>query len=210
MNQSINIKVCGITRWEDMKQLGEMGVQYGGMIFYDKSPRFAEGKMDAGKVRAFKKIKKVGVFVNADKNYILKQVEKYQFDLLQLHGEETPSFCNELRQYLPIIKAFRIKDENDLKKLDNYTGVCDYFLFDTYGKLYGGNGRVFNWKLLDEYKNEVPFFLSGGIGMGEVEQIKSFSHPALFAVDVNSRFETEPGIKNINELKQFICRLNSN
>lgn len=193
-----------------MEQLGEIGVQYGGMIFYNKSPRFAEEKIDVEKVRAFKGIKKVGVFVNADKEYILTQIGKYGLDLLQLHGEETPSFCNELRQCLPVIKAFRIKDENDIKKIDSYTAACDYFLFDTYGKLYGGNGQVFNWKLLDEYRDEIPFFLSGGIGMSEVEPLKSFSHPALLAVDVNSRFETEPGIKNMNKLKQFVCRLNSN
>lgn len=193
-----------------MEQLGEMGVQYGGMIFYDKSPRFAEGKIDVEKVKAFKGMKKVGVFVNADKEYILTKIEKYGLDLLQLHGEETPGFCNELHQYLPVIKAFRIKDEKDIKKTDNYMGVCDYFLFDAHGKLYGGNGHIFNWRLLDKYRSKVPFLLSGGIGMSEVDQLKSFSHPALTAVDVNSRFETEPGVKNMKEIKQFICRLNSN
>lgn len=210
MNHPVNIKVCGLTRFEDMERIAEMGVQYGGMIFYDQSPRFAEGKMDVGKVKTFKGIKKVGVFVNADKKYISKQIERYGLDLLQLHGDETPGFCNEVHQYLPVIKACRIKDQNDIKKIDSYTGVCDYFLFDTYGELYGGNGHIFNWKLLDEYRDRVPFFLSGGIGMSEVEQIRSFSHPVLFAVDINSRFEVEPGIKNMKEIKQFICRLNSN
>lgn len=210
MNHPVNIKVCGLTRFADMEQLGEMGVQYGGMIFYNRSLRFAEGKMDAGKVNAFKKIKKVGVFVNADKEYILKQIKSYGLDLLQLHGDESPEFCNDMRKYLPVIKAIRIKEEGDIKKLDNYAGVCDYFLFDAPGELYGGNGKVFNWELLKKYTVDIPFFLSGGIGLSEVKELESFSHPALFAVDVNSRFETEPGIKNINEIKQFVCRLNSN
>lgn len=210
MNYQINIKVCGLTRFEDMEQLGEIGVQYGGMIFYKRSPRFAEGKINAEKVKSYHAIKKVGVFVNAGEEYIVERIEKYGLDLLQLHGEETPDFCNTLNKYLPVIKAFRIKDENDLKKVAEYKGSSNYFLFDASGKLYGGNGELFNWEILKSYTGSVPFFLSGGIGLSETTAIKSFQHSSLFAIDVNSRFETEPGIKNMNEIKQFICRLNSN
>lgn len=209
-NLKVNIKVCGLTRFEDMEQLGETGVQFGGMIFYEKSPRFAEGRIEVKKVKAFHKIKKVGVFVNAKENYIVKQIEKYDLDLLQLHGNEDPEFCNHLNQYLPVIKAFRINDKNDLKNISGYAGSCNYFLFDAPGKLYGGNGELFNWENLNFYRDQIPFFLSGGIGPGEVERIKSFNHPAWFAVDVNSRFEISPGEKNIQEIKQFVWALNSN
>ena len=210
MNHQVHIKVCGLTRFEDMEQLDEAGVQYGGMIFYKKSPRFADGRINAGKVKSYHAIKKVGVFVNASEEYIIEQIEKYGLDLLQLHGEETPELCSTLNKYLPVIKAFRIKDENDLKKVAEYKGSSHYFLFDTSGKLYGGNGELFNWEILKSYTGSVPFFLSGGIGLSETTAIKSFQHSFLFAIDVNSRFETEPGIKNMNEIKQFICRLNSN
>lgn len=206
---NLNLKVCGLTRWEDMAQLEALGVQYGGMIFYEKSPRFAEGKLDVEKIMQLKRIKKVGVFVNADIEFILQQSEKYGLDLVQLHGDETPEFCSSIRQFLPVIKAFRIKEENDLRKLDAYKVCCDYFLFDTPGELYGGSGKLFNWDLLKKYEENIPFFISGGIGMSETEQLRSFSHPALFAVDVNSRFEINPGEKNIHDLKQFLCHLNS-
>lgn len=210
LSNKINIKVCGLTQWEDLAQLEGLGVQYGGIIFYEKSPRFAEGKLEAERIKQFNKIKKVGVFVNAKEDYILQQKEKYGLELAQLHGDETPEFCKRIRQHLRVIKALRITDEQDLEKTRNYKECCDYFLFDAPGKLYGGNGTLFNWEILQKYAGDIPFFLSGGIGLSEVELLKSFLHPSLFAVDVNSRFETTPGIKNMNEIKQFICRLNSN
>lgn len=207
--KKMNVKVCGLTRWEDLAQLEALGVQYGGMIFYEKSPRFAEGKLNAEKIKQLNKIKKVGVFVNADMEYILRQRERYGLDLVQLHGDETSEFCYLLKPYLPVIKAFRIRNENDLENIESYKTCCDYFLFDTPGELYGGSGKLFNWNVLKNYKGEVPFFLSGGIGLSEAEPLKAFTHRNLFAVDVNSRFESRPGEKNINDLKKFLCHLNS-
>jgi phosphoribosylanthranilate isomerase len=192
-----------------MAQLEALGVQYGGMILYEKSPRFAGGKIDASKIKQLNKIKKVGVFVHADAKYILAQQENYGLDMVQLHGDETPDFCAMLRKHLPVIKAFRIRNEKDLKHTEQYAASCDYFLFDAAGELYGGNGKLFDWKLLESYTGNVPFFISGGIGLSEAEQVRQFPHPALYAVDVNSRFEISPGEKNMDELKKFLCHLNS-
>lgn len=208
MDNDFNIKVCGLTRWEDMAALETAGVQYGGMIFYESSPRYAVGRMDAVKIKELKKIKKVGVFVNAGRDYILQQAKEYGLDLAQLHGDETPADCAELRAFLPVIKAFRLQKAGDLSRLKQYEACCDYFLFDTPGPLYGGNGQLFNWELLKGYTGQTRFFLSGGIGLDEAGQVKQFSHAAWYGVDVNSRFETAPGEKNMEKLKQFLCHLN--
>lgn len=210
MNSHIKIKVCGLSRYDDMEQLPELGIEYGGMIFYDQSPRYAEGKINAEKVKSFNKIKKVGVFVNAEKDFILRKADKYNLDLIQLHGNESPEFCYGLKKYLPVIKAFKVKGRDDLNITEKYAGSCNYFLFDSPGKLYGGNGELFNWSALESYLGDTLFFLSGGIGLNEVQSLKSFRHPCLFAVDVNSRFEMRPGEKNIQAIKQFVWDLNSN
>jgi phosphoribosylanthranilate isomerase len=202
------IIVCGLTSAEDARRLAELGVSYAGFIFYDKSPRFAEGKLDGGLIKATDSIKKVGVFVDAAPGYIRSQKEKYGLDLVQLHGDESPEDCRELRKEVPVIKAFRLKRAADLSRLQAYREVCDYFLFDTPGRLYGGNGTVFDWSLLEDYRLEVPFFLSGGIGPAQAEGLKAFAHPALHAIDINSRFETAPGRKNIDDIKRFLWDLN--
>jgi phosphoribosylanthranilate isomerase len=202
------IKVCGLTRWEDMTRLADLGVHYRGFIFYDRSPRFSDRKLDAVRVKDFEGFQKVGVFVNATTAYILEQKEKYGLDLVQLHGDESPGDCLALRNYLPVMKAFRLKTPQDLAVLPSYKEACDYFLFDTPGVLYGGNGNVFDWSLLTQYTGRTPFFLSGGIGPAETESLKAFAHPALHAVDINSRFETAPGKKNIDDIKRFLWDLN--
>ncbi len=184
-------------------------MDYAGFIFYEKSKRFVEGrKLDPKIVRHTKRVKKVGVFVNAHEKYILQKVKEYGLDLLQLHGEESPKFCERLKQHIPVMKAFKIKNKEDIEETENYAGVCDYLLFDTAGKLYGGNGKLFNWKLLDNYNGDTPFFLSGGIGVEEVEELKKFKHPSWVAIDVNSKFEDAPGVKNIKKIKQFLWDLN--
>ncbi len=153
-------------------------------------------------------IKKVGVFVNAEETYILKKVEEYGLDLLQLHGEESPALCRRLRKHLPVVKVFKISAEEDIEEAKQYAGVCDYFLFDAAGKLYGGNGVLFKWELLEKYSGDTPFFLSGGIGLEEIPLLNKFAHPSWMAVDVNSQFEDAPGIKNIEKIKQFLWDLN--
>lgn len=159
-------------------------------------------------MRAIKGVKKVGVFVNATEDYIFKQQEDYGLDMVQLHGEESPEFVERIKVRLPVIKAFKIKNKEDIALTHAYENAADYFLFDTEGKLYGGNGTLFNWELLQHYKGGVPFFLSGGIGPEEIKAISEFEHPAWMALDINSRFETAPGIKDITVLKQFLWDLN--
>lgn len=209
MLQQTNLKVCGLTRPEDMRQAAESGVRFAGMIFYAPSPRYAEGKLDPEEVKAIQGILKVGVFVNADTAYILERREQYGLDIIQLHGDESPEDCRALRTSVPVIKAFRLRKAGDLELLPDYEDACDYFLFDTPGSLYGGNGTLFEWSLLDDYRGNTPFFLSGGIGPGDSGRVKAFSHPMLYAIDVNSLFEIRPGEKNILDIKKFLWDLNS-
>ncbi len=185
-----------------------MSITYAGFIFYEGSPRFVKDQLDPKEVKKQKGLIKTGVFVNAKENYILTRAKQYGLDLLQLHGDESPELCSTLRKKLPVMKAFRIRSKADFQKVATYENSCDYFLFDTPGRLYGGNGITFDWSLLRHYKGDNPFFLSGGIGPGEVNSIKDFKHPAWKAVDINSRFETAPGIKNIKAIKQFLWDLN--
>ncbi|GAA4312831.1 phosphoribosylanthranilate isomerase [Compostibacter hankyongensis] len=203
-----HIKVCGLTRPEDMEALSGLGVHYGGMIFHAPSPRFIEGRTDPAGIKRIAGIRKVGVFVNAAPDYIYRQAEVYGLDMVQLHGEETPEYCAIIRRHLPVIKALRLKSEQDLEATARYEGACDYLLFDTPGPLYGGNGTLFNWALLEHYQGSTPFFLSGGIGPEAAEKLSSWKHPACHAIDLNSRFEQSPGVKNIDLLKQFIWDLN--
>lgn len=187
--------------------------EYLGFIFYDKSPRNFEGVIpDLPKT-----IKKVGVFVDEAIDKILQKIEKYDLDTVQLHGNESPDYCKELRKYCyaeldsasqyEIIKAFSIKDEFDFSQLQPYEDVVDYFLFDTKGKLPGGNGYTFNWDVLKEYPSTKPYFLSGGIGLEEIDNVLSFLQKQeskyCFAIDINSKFEIKPGLKTVEKLERF-------
>lgn len=202
-----SIKVCGLTLLNQVEALAESEVSFGGFIFYPPSSRYVEGKVDPESIQKIKSLKKVGVFVNASKATILERVTNFGLDYIQLHGEESPEFCRDLQQEISVIKAFKVRDGKDIHLTKAYEGSCDYFLFDTAGKLYGGNGILFNWKLLEAYHGTTSFFLSGGIGLEEVLALKSFSHPQFFGVDVNSKFEDSPGAKNLLKIKQFINEL---
>jgi phosphoribosylanthranilate isomerase len=204
----MNIKVCGITRKEDLQKLIDFGVHYAGFIFYEKSPRFAGNKLDARTVREVSGIRKTGVFVNSPLEQVQRIISDYGLNLVQLHGDETPAYCEMIRTQAPVIKAFRIGENINWETLKPYLSVTDYFMFDTdAGKAYGGSGKRFNWELLQTYPYEHPFFLSGGIGLEEAPELKELSMPALFAVDVNSRFETQPGIKDTDKVQLFIKQL---
>lgn len=216
---------------DNITQVAALQPDYLGFIFYEKSSRFFNGIIpDLPKA-----IKKVGVFVDASLEFILDKIETYQLDVIQLHGQETPEFCGELRTLchserseesnneilnqlfdklcvtvqhdIKIIKIFSIKDHFDFSVLQPYENVCDYFLFDTKGKLPGGNGYTFNWEILKHYPSTTPYFLSGGIGVNEVKNIKLFlkqpESKHCYAIDINSKFEIESGLKNIEELKKF-------
>ena len=188
---------------ENILEVSQLLPDYLGFIFYKKSSRYFDGEIP----EIPKTIKKVGVFVNASLEEITSKIEKYDLDLIQLHGNETPEFCKNLKQdKIEIIKVFSVDDDFEFNILEKYEQVCDYFLFDTKGKLHGGNGITFNWKILDKYKSKKPLILSGGIGITEIEKIKTMSLP-IFAIDINSKFEIEPGLKNTNLLQQFITQL---
>jgi len=207
----MKIKVCGITRKEDLQRLAEYAVDYAGFIFYEKSPRFAAQKIDARTVRETTGIRKVGVFVNAPLEQVQRTIADYGLDMVQLHGDETPAYCAVLRESVPVIKAFRVGENVNWEELlGAYLPVTDYFLFDTEaGKAYGGTGKRFNWELLQTYPYQHPFFLSGGIGLEETAEVMQLQMPALFAVDVNSRFETAPGVKDMDKVGIFKDQIHS-
>lgn len=202
----MRIKVCGITKRENLEALVELGADYAGFIFYNKSPRFAGNKLDGRTVReAGKNIGKVGVFVNADAQQVLQTVKDYGLDAVQLHGDESITFCQQLRLTVPVIKVFSMGDKTDvLPYAAPYMPHSDYFLFDTASKEYGGTGRQFNWDLLNSYNLDKPFFLSGGIGPDDADAIQRWRHESLFALDVNSRFEISPGVKDMEKIAIFM------
>lgn len=205
----MKLKVCGMTKYEQLLQLDRLGVDFAGLIFYEKSKRFVGNnlKSQASAIRALH-IKKVGVFVNSDTEAIQQAVEEYDLSFAQLHGDESPAFCEQVNNIVSVIKALRVGPETNLKEqLEAYKEACVYFLFDTDSKDYGGTGKKFNWEILQKETISKPFFLSGGIGLQDIGEVTKFQHPQLFAIDVNSRFETTPGIKDMNEVEEFFTAI---
>jgi len=207
---SLKIKVCGMKHPDNIKELNKLPVDYMGLIFYEKSPRYAGvlNPSDLDESLGTDK-KKVGVFVNSDTDFILQIANKYSLDAIQLHGSETPEQTKELAKHKTVFKAFSISEITDFEKVADYEDCADYFLFDTKTPQYGGSGQKFDWSILKHYKGSTPFWLSGGISVEDAKEIKSISHPKLFGVDINSRFEIEPGLKDIQLLKQFIKEIRS-
>ncbi|NCI46960.1 phosphoribosylanthranilate isomerase [Sediminibacterium soli] len=204
-------KVCGMTSAEQVMQLDEMGVEFAGFIFYPKSPRYAYRFMSRPEIKKIrgKGINKVGVFVNAEVEELLQTVDDCGLYLVQLHGDETPKYCEKVADYVSVIKAFRLREnENVLWKIKDYMDIVDMFLFDTDGTGYGGTGKKFNWDMLKGLTIGKPFFLSGGIGPDDAEALAEFAKDPvakdLFSIDVNSRFEISPGSKDMDKLKTFI------
>jgi phosphoribosylanthranilate isomerase len=205
----MNIKVCGITQLKQLQQLEALNVDYAGLIFYNESPRYMGNKISGKEIKnADFDIKKVGVFVNPSYSDLLDAIEDYGLDIVQLHGNEKPEMCEDLSADVEVIKAFRIDkgDVNIDELVAPYDAVCDYYLFDTAGlkESFGGTGQQFDWSILKKAKIEKPFFLSGGIGPDDAQKIKAFKHPDFFAIDVNSKFETEPGVKDMGALLKFL------
>ena len=203
----MNIKVCGITQLKQLQQLDGMDIDFAGLIFYKGSPRYVGDKLPANGVKELDfDIRKVGVFVNAEFNEIIKAIDDYALDVVQLHGDETPYQCEELSEQIEVIKVFSIGD--DKKDIDEmvaeYDDVCDYYLFDTsVNGVKGGTGKKFDWKKLSKSKIEKPFFLSGGIELEDAMKLKAIKHPDFYGVDINSRFEKEPGVKDMARVLQF-------
>ncbi len=189
----------------NIEELARLQLDYIGFIFYEKSKRYVGEDFDLNRLKTIPTAtKKVGVFVNASLEYVQEKISNYQLDVVQLHGEESPDFCKELsKQKVQIIKVFPVGNHFDFSQLLPYGECVDFFLFDTKGKERGGNGITFNWEILEEYKMETPFFLSGGIGPESLEKIKQFDHQKCVALDVNSGFESAPGIKKIQAIKTF-------
>lgn len=205
----MKVKVCGITTKDDLLALEKLGIDYAGFIFYEQSKRFAGNKADTFLPDNSIKIKKTGVFVDAPVDQVLSRADRLQLNYIQLHGKESPAYCESIRKKLPVIKAFNIDEQFSFPSLYDYRSVCDYFLFDAKGKFPGGNNISFNWNLLGAYQLTTPFFLSGGISPQHLPQVLTFSHPAFYGIDVNSGFEISPGIKNIPVLEKFIQHLNT-
>ena len=199
----VRIKICGMKFPENILKVGALLPDFMGFIFWEKSSRYFDGEIP----RLPKYIKKVGVFVDESIENIQSKIEKYNLDCIQLHGTESVEFCQKLKEIpIEIIKVFSIKDNFDFEILREFESVCDYFLFDTKGELPGGNGATFDWNLLKKYPSNKPFFLSGGIGIEEIKLLKIMNLP-VYGIDVNSKFETEPGLKNIELLKSFQYKL---
>lgn len=198
---------------ENVSSLLALKPDFIGFIFYNKSKRFVT---DFPQIQFPRETKKVGVFVNEDIDEVLAKVAAFKLDLVQLHGDETPEYCTKLvtdlistplNHQIKIIKAFSVDETFDFDLSEPYKNQCDYFLFDTKGKDYGGNGVKFNWEILQNYKGETPYFLSGGIGLEDKDELLSFllkqESKKCYAIDINSRFEDSPGMKNIDKLKEF-------
>jgi len=183
-----------------------------GFIFYPKSKRFAGFEPSVEVLSVVPdSVKKVGVFVDETPEKVLEIYRNWELDVVQLHGHETPDYCRQIQNSgIKVFKAFSVDESFEFASLDAYSEVCDYFLFDTKGQLPGGTGQKFNWQLLENYPGNVTFLLSGGIGPDDLEAVLNFSHPQLFGIDINSGFETSPGMKDIERVRVFISELRNN
>lgn len=209
----MRIKVCGNTQIEQVHALDEMGVEFAGFIFYHKSPRYVIDKILPEQLKKTKlKINKVGVFVNADYDEVMNYVEQYGLHMVQLHGDESPKYCERISLQVPAIKVFRIKEGDNIEwKIREYGNVSDLYLFDTDWARYGGSGKKFDWTILETAEINKPFLLSGGIGVDDVDKVKAFAEgkhsTEIFAIDINSKFEISPGVKDMEKVKTFINAL---
>lgn len=197
-------KVCGMRDAQNIREVEALGVDLMGFIFWPKSSRYVSQRPSYLPTTC----KRVGVFVNEDVNQLKCIAGEYALDYIQLHGQESPDYIRTLRVdggfNAILIKAFNIAVADDLEATKPYEGLVDYFLFDTKAQLPGGSGQQFDWSVLADYAGETPFLLSGGIGPDDAARIKAFHHPKCIGIDLNSRFELSPALKDINKLKEFI------
>lgn len=202
------LKICGLKYKDNINALIVLNPAYMGFIFYKQSKRYVGADFDPAELALIPKhIKKVGVFVDEEEAEVLKQVYKYQLDAVQLHGGESPEYCKRINSKIAIIKAFGIDEHFDFKELDSYKPYVDLFLFDTKTALHGGSGLTFNWQQLKAYDKDKPFLLSGGVDMENVEAVMQLKNLNIHALDVNSKFELEPGLKDINALSQLVQKM---
>lgn len=203
MKKPLKIKVCGMKYAQNILEVKKLLPDFMGFIFYEKSKRRVDEETFSVET---KNIKRIGVFVNETVEIVLNKIKEHQIDGVQLHGDELPQFCELLKPKSLVIKAFQIDEKFDFNQLKLYEKCVDYFLFDTKTNATerGGTGKKFNWKVLENYKLSVPFFLSGGITNEDIEAIKNFHHPQLYGVDINSGFEESPAVKNIEKISTFM------
>ena len=199
------VKVCGMTEGENIRDIESLGVDLIGFIFYPGSPRYVREVPSYLPRRAGR----VGVFVDATREEILRRHDTFRFDYIQLHGSESPEFCSRLREQdgLRVIKAFGIADEDVRNTVAGYESSCDLFLFDTKTPGHGGSGKRFDWSIMDDYEEKTHFILSGGLGLDTVQTLRSFIYPYLAGFDLNSCFETAPGIKDPELMEIFLENL---
>ena len=203
------MKVCGMRDRNNILDVSQLEPAYMGFIFYPPSPRYVGNDFKVPE-KFPETTSRVGVFVNESNEVILQKVRDCRLDFVQLHGNETVAQCRELRSHgLAIIKAFSIDESTDFHITEEYSATVDYFLFDTKGKLYGGNAKTFDWSVLSRYDQEKPFFLSGGITPEHIEEIKRLDDFNLVAIDVNSGVEIQPGFKDVKKIRAIKAILNS-
>jgi len=205
----MKVKVCGMKYNDNIDQISKMKPEYMGFIFYKKSSRFVNKVLNTSQIKKLpKSIKKVGVFVKETVSEIETIVKKYSLDIVQLHGDESPDYCKKLKEKnIKVIKAFQIEDAFNFSDLNEYEEHVDFFLFDTKSKGYGGSGMKFNWKILSNYNNKIPFFLSGGINETDISEMKKIKELNIEAIDINSCFEISPALKNTSKVSTFIKKV---
>ena len=217
------VKVCGLRDSENIRQVAALGVDWIGMIFWEKSPRnvtmipshagIIPDRASLSPLATNNSPLKVGVFVDEMAQNIITRVVNFQLDLIQLHGHETPTLIRNLRRTLAdirpvkVIKAISVSSRDDIAAYKDYADCVDYFLFDTKCPSVGGSGQQFDWSVLDAYDGEVPFLLSGGIGPDDAERVRNFHHPKCIGIDLNSKFETEPAMKDVAAIGKFLNKL---
>jgi phosphoribosylanthranilate isomerase len=204
---NFKVKVCGMREPENILEVSALSPDFLGFIFYEKSPRYVGMDFQIPVIK--KNINKVGVFVNHDFDFIMKQVDRLGLNHVQLHGHETPALCEHLRSdELKVIKVLSVDPTFDFKSATQYADHIDYFLFDTKSSSYGGTGKTFDWSLLRNYRLSIPFFLSGGLNPENIGQINTVDHKLLYAIDLNSGVESIPGRKDISKLKSVLIQIN--
>ena len=193
---------------ENIEQVAQLGVDMMGFIFYPKSPRYVSQAVNRSD--SDRKVCRVGVFVNDSIPDMVDRIHSFSLNAVQLHGGESREVCEQLREAngeIKIIKAISVSDAGDIQKYKEYVGAVDYFLFDTKCKTVGGSGEQFDWQVLQQYDGETPFLLSGGIGPEDVERLKAFQHPKCIGIDLNSKFEIEPALKDVEKLRKFLLKV---
>ncbi len=205
----MKVKICGMRDPQNIRDIALLKPDFMGFIFYPPSPRYL-ASVEAFPFDALKDTITTGVFVNATDFEIVNAIRSYKLKAVQLHGNENQEFCKSIRQLgVKVLKAVSVADDSDVANLQRYEGTVDYLVLDTKTSQYGGSGTQFNWDLLNAYTADIPFLLSGGIDEQDAKRIAQLHHPMLAGVDINSRFELEPGLKDVEKINRFLDRMRS-